>query len=100
MDWVRILLKNDQVRAGEIKNLQQAFRDAFHEAGTPNEMGLFAGLPLSTGELPFYLTPVCSRFAQKLISDYSGTPCEKPKKSGLEPTLVIGFNKAWDLLLE
>jgi len=100
MSWFEILLNKDQVRTGEIKKLQQGFRDAFHEAGLPNEMGLFAGMPRSNGEHPFYLTPACSRFAESFISDYSGTPCEKPKKSGFEPSLLIGFNKAWDLLLE
>jgi len=100
MAWFRILLNKDQVRAGEIKNLQQGFRDTFHKAGMPNEMGLFAGQPLGTGELPFYLTPASSKPAESLISDYSGTACERPVKSGLEPTFVIGFNKAWDLLGE
>ena len=100
MAWTRILLSDDQVKSGEIKNFQQAFRDAFHEAGMPDDMGLFAGLPNSSGEYPFYLTPACSRLAPSLISDYSGTTSGKPRKSAFEPTLVIGFNKAWDLLLE
>ena len=100
MGWFKILLDKDQVKNGEIKKLQQKFRDAFHEAGLPNEMALFTGLPLDNGEHPFYLTPVCSKLAEDLISYYSGVSCEKPKKGGLEPTMVIGFNKGWDLLLE
>jgi hypothetical protein len=100
MSWFEILLTKEQVRAGEIKRLQQGFRDAFHEAGWPNEMGLFAGIPRINGEHPFYFTPACSRFAEAFISEYSGRPCEKPKKTAFEPSLLIGFNKAWDLLLE
>jgi hypothetical protein len=100
MSWFEILLNKDQIRAGELKKFQQAFRDAFHAAGLPREMGLFAGIPHNNGEHPFYLTPGCSRFAENFISYYSGTPCEKPKKSGFEPSLLIGFHKAWDLLLE
>ncbi|MFC1533629.1 hypothetical protein ACFL7M_09730 [Thermodesulfobacteriota bacterium] len=100
MSWHRILLTSDQVKEGEIKELQKKFREVFHEAGLPNEMALFAGLPLNSGERPFYLTPVCLKYANDLISHYSGSPCEKPKRGGLEPSLVIGFNKAWDLLLD
>ena len=100
MNWFKILLTDEQIKAGEIKELQKGFRDLFHEAGLPNEMALFTGQPLDNGEHPFYLTPVCSKLAENLISYYSGMPCEKPRKDGLEPTLVIGFNKAWDLLLE
>jgi hypothetical protein len=100
MGWSKILLTKDQVKTGEIKRFHQKFRKVFQEAGQTNEMGLFAGLPLQDGELPFYLTPVCSRLAENLITEYSGVPCEKPHKSGLEPTLVIGFNRAWDLLME
>ncbi len=100
MAWFKILLNRDQVRSGEIKNLQQEFRGAFHEAGMPKEMALFAGKPLEGGELPFYLTPLCEKSAEGLISYYSGTACERPAKSPLDPTLVIGFNKAWDLLGE
>lgn len=98
MEWSKILLDKDQVKAGEIKKLQQKFRDAFHEAGLPNEMALFTGLPLENGEHPFYLTPVCSKLAEDLISYYSGVSCKKPKKGGLEPTMAIGFNTGWDLL--
>ncbi len=100
MTWFKVLLTKEQIKAGEIKKLHQKFRDAFHEAGLPYEMGIFAGLPLNDGEQPFFLTPACSELATKLIADYSGGPCEKPRKKGLEPSLVIGFNMAWDLLLE
>lgn len=100
MSWFEILLSKEQVKAGEIKRLQQGFREAFHKVGLPNEMGLFAGIPRGSGEHPFYLTPACSRFAEDFISEYSGRPCEKPKKTAFEHSLLIGFNKAWDLLLE
>ena len=100
MTWFKILLTNDQVNAGGIKEFHKKFREAFHAAGLPNEMALFAGQPLSNGDQPFYLTPACSDLAETLISSYSGSPCEKPKKGGLEPTMVIGFNKAWDMLME
>ena len=100
MGWSKIILSKEQVSSGEIKVLQQKFRDAFHEAGLPNEMALFTGLPLNNSEHPFYLTPICEKFAGDVISHYSGISCEKPKKSGLEPSMVIGFNKGWDLLQE
>ena len=100
MAWLKILLKKDQIEGGGIKKLHQEFRDIFQEAIQTNEIGLFAGLPQNDGELPFYLTPACEKLAGNLIAEYSGVQCEKPRKSGLEPTLVIGFNRAWDLLME
>ena len=100
MKWTRILLSGDQVRTGELKRLQSKFRDIFHEAGMPTDMAMFAGQPSESGHYPFYLSPACSKLSEGLIAEYSGVSCEKPKKSGLEPTMVIGFNRGWDLLLE
>lgn len=100
MPWTKILLSSDQVRDGEIKVLQQKFRDSLHEAGMPSDMAMFAGSPSDTGYYPFYLTPACSKISASLISEYSGTACEKPEKQLLEPTMAIGFNRGWDLLSE
>ena len=100
MPWTRIMLSTDQVKAGEIKRLQSKFRDIFHEAGMPTDMAMFAGQPSDSGYYPFYLTPACARASEGLAAEYAGVACGKPKKSGLEPTMVIGFNRGWDLLLE
>ena len=100
MSWTRIILNKDQIKAGEIKKLQHKFREIFHELGMPNEMALFTGKPQDNGDLPFYLTPACSKPAENLIANYSGISSEKPKKGAIGTVLVIGFNKAWDLLLE
>ena len=100
MPWTKILLSSDQVRNGEIKVLQAKFRDIFHEEGMPTDMAMFAGQPSDTGYYPFYLTPACSKVTAGLVSEYSGTACEKPEKKLLEPTMAIGFNRGWDLLSE
>ena len=100
MSWTRIMLSTDQVKSGEIKRLQSKFRDIFHEAGMPTDMAMFAGQPSDSGYYPFYLTPACARVSEGLAVEYAGVACDKPKKSGLEPTMVIGFNRAWDFLLE
>jgi hypothetical protein len=100
MPWTKILLSDDQVKAGEIKRLQSKFRDIFHEEGMPTEMAMFAGQPTDSGYYPFYLSPACTDVSDTLLAEYSGVACEKPKKSGLEPTMVIGFKQGWDLLLE
>lgn len=99
MPWTKILLSSDQVREGEIKVLQSKFRDIFQEAGMPSDMAMFAGQPSDTGDYPFYLTPACSKVSTGLISEYSGTTCEKPEKKMFEPTMAIGFNRAWDILM-
>lgn len=100
MPWTKILLSDDQVKDGEIKPFLSKFRDMFHEAGMPTDMALFSGQPTDTGYHPFYLTPACSKPAENLIAEYSGTTCDKPVKNGLEPTMEIGFNRGWDLLLD
>lgn len=100
MPWTKILLSSDQVKNGEIKRFQAKFRAVFHESGMQPDIALFAGQPSDTGYYPFYLTPAGSKASMSLISEYSGTACEKPEKKGLEPTMVIGFNRGWDLLLE
>ena len=100
MPWIRILLNSDQVKDGEIKRLQAKFREIFSERGMPGDMALFAGSPTDAGSYPFYLTPACANVSESLISEYSGTPCDKPKKTGMEPTMAIGLNRGWDLLLE
>jgi hypothetical protein len=96
MAWTKILLSGDDLKSGEVKRLQARFRDAFHEA----DMAMFAGQPTDTGYFPFYLTPACTKNAENFISEYAGVSCDKPHKSGLEPTMVIGFNRGWDLLIE
>ncbi|MGD9157815.1 MAG: hypothetical protein PVG39_05380 [Desulfobacteraceae bacterium] len=100
MPWIKILLSDDQIKTGEIKRLQTKFRDIFHKAGMPTDMAMFAGQPTDSGYYPFYLTPACTNVSDGLITEYSGVTCEKPIKSGLEPTMVIGFHQGWDLLIE
>lgn len=100
MAWTKILLNEDEVKKGEIKRLQAKFRAIFHEAGMPTDMAMFAGHPSDTGYYPFFLSPACANKSDGLIAEYSGVPCEKPKMSGLDPTMVIGFNQGWDLLSE
>ena len=100
MPWTKILLNNDQVKSGEIKRLQAKFRVLFHEAGMPTDMAMFAGQLTDTGYFPFYLSPACSSVTASLIAEYSGVTCDKPKRSGLDPTMVIGFKEGWDLLMD
>ena len=100
MPWTKILLSEDQVKSGEIKRLQAKFRVIFHEAGMPTDMAMFAGQPTDTGYYPFYLSPACIGKSDALIDEYSGVKCDRPEKSGLEPTMVIGFSQGWELLIE
>ena len=99
MPWTKILLSGDQVKTGEMKRLQAKFRTLFHEAGMPTDMAMFAGQPTDTGYFPFFFSPACSSVSDGLLAEYSGVTCDKPKVSGLEPTMVIGFKQGWDLLL-
>jgi hypothetical protein len=100
MPWTKILLSGDQVKTGEIKRLQAKFREVYNKAGMPTDMAMFAGQPNDKGYYPFYLSPACTRVCAGLTAEYSGVACDKPKKNGIEPTMVIGFKQGWDLLLE
>ncbi|NLA74985.1 MAG: hypothetical protein GX846_05910 [Deltaproteobacteria bacterium] len=100
MPWTKILLSSDDLKSGKVKKLTARFREDFHEAGMPTDMAMFAGQPTATGYFPYYLTPACLRVSANLIKEYAGVNCEKPRKSGFEPTMVIGFSRGWDLLIE
>ncbi len=98
MPWTKILLSDSQVREGEVKVFLSKFREMLHKSGMPDDMALFSGKPTETGYHPYYLTPACSKPAEYLIAEYSGTECDKPVRNGLEPTMEIGCHTGWNLL--
>jgi len=74
MSWFEILLNKDQIRAGELKKFQQAFRDASMRLDYQVRWDFLPVYRGATANTLFYLTPVCSKFAENFISHYSGTP--------------------------
>ena len=98
MSWFKVSLTNDQVAAGELIKLKEDFMKLYIANNTPEGMALFSGKRERDNQLiyPVYFTPVSLQFAQKLVSSYSGVPCEQPKKEGM--SLLVGESADSNLL--
>jgi hypothetical protein len=93
MPWTKILLSGDDLKSGEVKRLQAKFRDAFMMRACLQIWPCLQDSQPPQDTIHLYLTPACAKNAENFISEYAGVSCEKPEKSGLEPTMVIGFNR-------
>jgi hypothetical protein len=89
MSWFKIPLTKDQVEAGAIEKLRIEFRKLYVKHHTPKGMALYLGEPdWDNGQIyPIYFSPGSSQFTQNLISSFSGSPCEQPKK---DKVFIIG----------
>jgi hypothetical protein len=80
---------------GERSRIEDSFRSAFAEAGSPNEMALFIRHE-SEGrlhcEVKLYLSPASLVMARQI----GATPCEPPSSDGLG--LLVGSEDAWHAL--
>ncbi len=89
MSWFKVSLTCDQVMAGAINKLRKDFRKLYIKNRSPQGMALFLGIPEWDKQqiYPLYFSPSSSQFTEDLISSYSGTPCEQPKKDDVS---IIG----------
>jgi hypothetical protein len=101
MSWHQVVLTTAQAAQGELISLRDRFESLFFAAGAPKKMALFAGGTDEAGVV-LYFSPGCLPDAADLISNYSGTPCEKPERIDelidKATALVVGHPDAWDLL--
>lgn len=97
VSWFKVSLTSNQVASGEINKIQHEFDNLYHAAGRPKDMALFsATLPVSKDDFAvLYFSPVSLSVATSLISKYSGTACEAPKKGF---ALLAGNKSALNLL--
>jgi hypothetical protein len=76
-------------------HIQEQFRSAYTNAGSPEEMALFVRHE-SAGRLhcdvTIYLSPASARVAEVL----GATPCARPSAGGL--SLLVGSDEAWSVL--
>ena len=98
MSWFKVYLTYEQAAAKEHIKLQQDFHKICIENQTPEGMALYSGRYEWRNQVffPFYFSPASVRFAKTLISSYSGTSCEQPKKEYMK--LLIGRPVDFDFL--
>lgn len=90
MDWYRLTLSPEQVAAGKIPPVKEAFTSAFRAAGGPRAMALFQK-ETEDGGVDLFFTPDCGRFASELLAEIGAAPCPGPPLIGLE--LLVGHNE-------
>ncbi|WP_026841681.1 hypothetical protein [Citrifermentans bremense] len=90
MDWYRLTLTPEEVAAGEISPIKDAFTSAFRAAGGPRAMALFQK-GNEGGGADLFFTPDCASFASDLLSEIGAVPCPGPALIGLD--LLVGHNE-------
>ena len=101
MIWYKIRLTKGQIREGILLSLKKEFKRVWRLVGAPKDMALFAGSPFEKkNEQCFYLTPGCLPWAESIISQFFGSPCEKPAKAEYPPALLVGHPEAKRLVDE
>ena len=96
MPWFKALLTYHQLAGEEPQALRKKFYDIWIDSDSPKEMALFCELDTSAEGLSVYFSPGCLPVAESLISSYSGSPCDKPKKE--DTTVLVGHPNALHLM--
>lgn len=90
MDWYRLTLTPEEVAAGKIAPIKDAFASSFRAAGGPRAMALFQK-GNEDGGADLFFTPDCSSFAPDLLSEIGAVPSPGPALIGLD--LLVGHNE-------
>jgi len=100
MTWKSVFLTSEQVVCGELFKIQDDFEQVFMTMLAPKGAAMF-GDSLGENEegnveLHVYFSPdACKKF-DVVLSQYAPEPCERPAKDSV--SLLVGYNKAWDML--
>ena len=99
MSWYEIRLTKGQIREGTLAALQNEFTRLWQLVGERKDMALFSGSQdeKRNGQL-FYISPGSLPWADRIISLYFGSPCEKPQKPEVRPKLLVGHPEAQGLI--
>ena len=89
MSWRHLLLGPDEIAAGKLDAIRDAFTASFRAAGGPRTMALFRREGESGTDL--FFTPECGAHAGELLEEYGTAPCAAPSLVGLE--LLVGHNE-------
>ncbi len=96
MPWFKALLTYHQLAGEEPQALRKKFSEIWSDSDSPKEMALFCELDTSAEGLSVYFSPGCLPVAESLISSYSGSPCDRPKKEDI--AMLVGHPNALHLL--
>jgi len=96
MEWYKIELSSDQVKAGKEGEIAKAFTRLYIEAGGQRDAAMFTSKMNPRGDCVVYLSPGAVRIAQALIAAYNATPCAAPSRDVI---LLVGHQDAGDELL-
>ena len=99
MSWYEIRLTEGQIREGVLAALQNEFSILWQLVGEREDMALFAGnqREKSDGQ-KFYISPGSLPWADRILSLYIGSPCDKPQKTAVRPKLLVGHQEAEGLI--
>lgn len=90
MTWHRLTLTPEELAAGKIAPIKEAFTSAFRAAGGPRAMALFRK-EREDGGVDLFFTPDCGNFASEFLAEIGAVPCPGPPLIGLE--LLVGHNE-------
>ncbi len=93
--WYSLSLGDGMTAGSPSAEIEEAFTQAFVEAGAPDEMAIFTR-PESEGRLYCEVIAYFSPAAKKLAMEFDAEPCDKPERLGL--ALLAGKSEAWSAL--
>jgi hypothetical protein len=99
MSWYEIRLTRGQIRDGVLTALENEFRRIWQLGGEREDMALFAGTQHEKGDGQlFYISPGSLPWADRRVSLYIASLCEKPLKTEVRPKLLVGHPEAQGLI--
>ena len=90
MSWYGLSLNHDEVAAGRVGLLKDAFGAAFVAAGGPRAMALFQRVR-EDGGTDLFFTPDSGSFAREFLEESGAVACQSPSLVGLQ--LLVGHNE-------
>jgi hypothetical protein len=93
--WFCISLGDGMMSPMPSAEIEETFRKAFADAGSPPDMAVFTR-PESEGRLHCEVIAYFSPAAQEVAKKFDAEPCEKPARTGLG--LLAGSEECWSVL--
>jgi hypothetical protein len=98
MGWMSFRVA-DHIEAFKVSGtLQEAFFALLAAAGAPKDAAIFSRLNLEDGSTDFFFSPKAVEIASALAMKFNATACEPPKRDHRHTGLLIGDQRALELL--
>jgi hypothetical protein len=100
VSWDEIRLTEGLIRDGVLAALQDEFSRLWQLVREREDTALFSGTrhEKGNGHGGFHISPGSLPWADKIISIYFGSPCDKPQKTAARPKLFVGHPEAEGLI--